>query len=48
MSKWTPVDVIPKKVADFMQLSKERINGKSWLVVTRFGVTNFTEKEVNK
>ncbi len=44
-SKWTPVNVIAEKAADFMKLDRKDINGKNWLIVTRSGVTNFTEKQ---
>lgn len=45
-SKWTPVIVIAEKVAEFMKLDRSDINGKNWLIVTRSGVTNFTEKHL--
>lgn len=44
-SKWTPVSLIAQKVAEFMKFDREKVNGKSWLIVTRSGVTNFTEKQ---
>lgn len=44
-SKWTPVHLIAEKVAEFMEFGPEAVNGKNWLISTRAGVTNFTEKQ---
>lgn len=40
-SKWTPVHEIAEKVANFMKLSKNEINGTSWLITTRSNLTEF-------
>lgn len=44
-SKWTPVHLIAEKVAEFLNSGSAAVNGKSWLITTRSGVTNFTEKQ---
>ena len=44
-SKWTPVNLIAEKVAEFLLLSRAEINGKSWLITTRLGETKFIEKQ---
>jgi len=44
-SKWTPVQLVAEKVAEFLESGAEAVNGKSWLIATRAGVTKFTEKQ---
>lgn len=40
-SKWTPTDVIVARVAEMMLQPRDQINGKSWTIITRSGVTEF-------
>ena len=44
-SKWTPVQLIAEKVAEFLKSPRDEINGKSWLITTRHGETKFTLKQ---
>ena len=43
-SKWTPVHLIAEKVAEFLKAGFNEVNGKSWLITTRAGATQFAEK----
>lgn len=43
VSKWTPVARIAEKVAEFVQLPREKINGTGWMITTSAGETDFVE-----